>query len=169
MIGRRTKASDPAAVFLRDGDVVIMSRYARMSYHAVPRVLPRDHFINTSQVSDTTTDKQTATHNQLEWHTNEPSGDKSQSLTQNGSHKRYSQDTASAASAKRCKQEELRDVFDEELVKELRDKESSYWSRFEAYIDNNRINLNVRQMFHPDKGPDDYVWPLVDTWKPSES
>lgn len=29
----------PAAVFLRSGDIAIMSRHSRLSYHAVPRVM----------------------------------------------------------------------------------------------------------------------------------
>ena len=40
MIGGQTKSQEPEALYLRDGDVMIMSGSARMSYHAVPKVLP---------------------------------------------------------------------------------------------------------------------------------
>lgn len=42
MVGGRTLEDEATAVFLRSGDVVVMSRQSRRSYHAVPRVLRED-------------------------------------------------------------------------------------------------------------------------------
>jgi len=48
MIGGKTKEQESEAIFLRDGDVIIMSGFARMSYHAVPKVLPADFIFPTT-------------------------------------------------------------------------------------------------------------------------
>lgn len=40
MIGGRTRDVIPTAIFIRSGDVVLMSGEARYCYHAVPRMVP---------------------------------------------------------------------------------------------------------------------------------
>lgn len=40
LIGGHDKASDPSAILLNSGDVIIMSKEARLCYHAVPKILP---------------------------------------------------------------------------------------------------------------------------------
>lgn len=50
MIGGQAKTQEPEAIYLRDGDVVIMSGKARMSYHAVPKVLPLDFQLSCNQM-----------------------------------------------------------------------------------------------------------------------
>lgn len=42
LIGGATKDVKPTAMFLRSGDVVVMSGESRVAYHAVPLVLPRE-------------------------------------------------------------------------------------------------------------------------------
>lgn len=39
LIGGATADVRPSAVFLRSGDICVMSRQSRLSYHAVPRIL----------------------------------------------------------------------------------------------------------------------------------
>ena len=39
MIGGPSKKTEPSAIFLRNGDVLVMSQEARQSYHAVPKIL----------------------------------------------------------------------------------------------------------------------------------
>ncbi|XP_069117377.1 nucleic acid dioxygenase ALKBH1-like [Argopecten irradians] len=39
LIGGETKETEPSAVFLRSGDICVMSSSARLSYHAVPRIM----------------------------------------------------------------------------------------------------------------------------------
>lgn len=39
LIGGVTKEEKPSALFLKSGDVVIMSKQSRLCYHAVPRVM----------------------------------------------------------------------------------------------------------------------------------
>lgn len=39
MIGGPTIDEKPTAVFLKSGDIAIMSRDSRLSYHAVPRIM----------------------------------------------------------------------------------------------------------------------------------
>ncbi|XP_018787311.1 PREDICTED: DNA demethylase ALKBH1 [Bactrocera latifrons] len=52
LIGGRTKEMSPLAVYLRSGDVLIMSGESRLCYHAVPRVMkardePWNNFVHT--------------------------------------------------------------------------------------------------------------------------
>lgn len=39
LIGGRTKDEKPHALFLKSGDIVVMSKESRLSYHAVPRIV----------------------------------------------------------------------------------------------------------------------------------
>ena len=39
LLGGRTLDEAPSAMYLRSGDVVVMSRDTRLAYHAVPRIL----------------------------------------------------------------------------------------------------------------------------------
>lgn len=40
LVGGETKATEPVPIFLRSGDICIMSAEARLVYHAVPRIMP---------------------------------------------------------------------------------------------------------------------------------
>lgn len=42
LIGGPSINDKPSAVFLRSGDIAIMSRSSRLSYHAVPRIMKND-------------------------------------------------------------------------------------------------------------------------------
>lgn len=39
LIGGRTLDEEPTAIFLRSGDVLMMSEHSRLCYHAVPRII----------------------------------------------------------------------------------------------------------------------------------
>ena len=40
MLGGPTKATKPVTMYIRSGDIVVMEGPARLSYHAVPKILP---------------------------------------------------------------------------------------------------------------------------------
>ena len=40
LLGGKTKAIRPVAMYIRSGDIVVMSGAARLSYHAVPKIIP---------------------------------------------------------------------------------------------------------------------------------
>lgn len=42
LIGGKTIDEEPTAIFLKSGDIAVMSRESRLSYHAVPRILKTD-------------------------------------------------------------------------------------------------------------------------------
>jgi len=50
--------------------------------------------------------------------------------------------------------------FCEQTVKNVAEK--NYWEPFREYLASSRININIRQLFEPGKGPDDYNWPTTD-------
>lgn len=140
MIGGRTKAREPQSVYLRDGDVFIMSGDSRLSYHAVPRILP-PHYFTQSRVNRL----QTASTSEL----------KRRAVTVN----------ADEAKRRKSSPENTSDCFlDMELLSRV--ESSAFWDLFEDYVSKNRINLNVRQMFDLGRTADSYVWPDKDTWKP---
>lgn len=39
LLGGKTKEVKPAAMFLKSGDIVVMSKESRLSYHAVPKIV----------------------------------------------------------------------------------------------------------------------------------
>jgi len=53
LIGGPTKSTRPVAMFLRSGDILVMSGASRLAYHAVPRILSYSDFAisNTTKVS----------------------------------------------------------------------------------------------------------------------
>lgn len=52
LIGGPTTDIKPSAVFLKSGDIAVMSRESRLSYHAVPRILRGTHHWKLDSVSD---------------------------------------------------------------------------------------------------------------------
>lgn len=42
LLGGKTKDVTPSAMFLKSGDIVVMSKESRLCYHAVPRILKSD-------------------------------------------------------------------------------------------------------------------------------
>lgn len=43
LLGGVTKATEPVAVYLRSGDITVLSGDSRLAYHAVPRILPQHY------------------------------------------------------------------------------------------------------------------------------
>lgn len=141
MIGGSTKAQEPESIYLRDGDVIIMSGKSRMSYHAVPKILPLDFF---TQKLNGKLQKAVVTcgvKRPGEFYKTEET-------------KRKKSGAEQACSSK----------LNAKLFSDLEDP--LFWEPFDAYITNNRINLNVRQMFHHGKNADCYDWPETDMWTP---
>jgi len=56
LIGGETKETEPKAIFIRSGDVVIMTKQSRLSYHAVPRILSSSEDTQTTKFSYQTDD-----------------------------------------------------------------------------------------------------------------
>ncbi|KAJ8719603.1 hypothetical protein PYW08_011778 [Mythimna loreyi] len=44
LLGGKDKSVEPSAILINSGDIVIMSKEARLSYHAVPKILPATEF-----------------------------------------------------------------------------------------------------------------------------
>lgn len=42
MIGGPTRDEKPVAIFLKSGDIAVMSKESRLSYHAVPKIMKTD-------------------------------------------------------------------------------------------------------------------------------
>lgn len=148
MIGGQTKTKVPQALYLRDGDVVIMSGKARMSYHAVPKVLPKNVF-SAAKKSDTpsSVDKNTMTS------TVNPKCD------DECSKRSHCEEFTEHSSAKKVKHDADTSCFTQ-LIDCVHDTE--FWKPYETYLHESRINLNVRQLFEPGKQAKDYCWPTTD-------
>ncbi|XP_030569192.1 nucleic acid dioxygenase ALKBH1 isoform X1 [Drosophila novamexicana] len=102
LIGHNTLEEQPSALFLRSGDVLIMSRESRLCYHAIPRVMksqkePWNDFLTIPQ-----------------WKSKE--------------------------------------TFNSSMNFELYDQvtDTCFWMKFNSYITDSRININVRQVFSSD-------------------
>ena len=222
MIGGQTKSHEPEALYLRDGDVMIMSGDARMSYHAVPKVLPAipqsapSHAVQKVLPAATPTKQQEqcgevipaanthqtksikhASHHPTRTEVSQPSVTARQSdpntnnlekatsinnhssgaseshrltseaVTSNGvttNNKRTQGENRNMTRRhnKRSKSTSEYDncVYKTELLHHV--TESEFWEPYEKYLQTSRININIRQMVEPGKGPDDYVWPTID-------
>ncbi|XP_063385157.1 nucleic acid dioxygenase ALKBH1 [Cydia fagiglandana] len=105
LIGGKDKSVEPSAILLDSGDVMIMSKEARLCYHAVPKILP-------AQTS--------------------PWADK-EDLNKVS----YSEASFKYISDKK------------QLVSEMnKNVEEAVWSPFQDYIQESRINMNVRQVLN---------------------
>lgn len=176
MIGGHTKSQEPEALFLRDGDIVIMSGVARMSYHAVPRVLPYEKLTGSRTPLTTWTIPKCETDKQNSDCTagNEPASQANHACTlslsdtaDNGAVKRHLSTNASISKTevKRAKSK-CDNVHLTDLINSI---DNDLWKPFEGYLETSRININIRQMFEPGKDAEDYEWPSVDTFCPPAS
>ncbi|XP_049874946.1 nucleic acid dioxygenase ALKBH1 [Pectinophora gossypiella] len=103
LIGGKEKSKDPSAILLQSGDIAIMSKEARLCYHAVPKILPSSN---------------------APW------------------------DDQELASTIICDNNNLKYMKHQDEIVSLMNKnmDNSEWSRFKEYIEQSRINMNVRQV-----------------------
>lgn len=119
LIGGPTKEEKPVAIFLKSGDIAVMSKESRLSYHAVPKILKTDigwlnepfENTNTCCASDT---------------------------TDNAS------DTGALVTKRRRLASEYCDSFAENIWDFVIDQ--TQWQPYAEYICDCRININVRQV-----------------------
>lgn len=111
LIGGRTKDVKPTAVFLKSGDIAVMSRDSRLCYHAVPKIMPATiepwKYLRNEDINDNNDDKILNKKRKIM-----PNNDSSQ--------------------------------IDVELWEHVSD--SMFWEEFNDYVQDCRININVRQV-----------------------
>lgn len=56
LIGNENRMSKPSALYLKSGDIVIMSGKSRLAYHAVPKILANEHLSSTYFTYDKSSD-----------------------------------------------------------------------------------------------------------------
>ncbi|XP_030378930.1 nucleic acid dioxygenase ALKBH1 [Scaptodrosophila lebanonensis] len=110
LIGGTTREERPSALYLRSGDVLIMSQQSRLCYHAVPRVMKT----------------------QEEPWNNLPADDADEKLMK-PERKKLRRDF-----------EDNSNVCDMSLYRLVRD--DSFWLPYMHYLNDSRININVRQV-----------------------
>lgn len=124
LIGGPSINDKPSAVFLRSGDIAVMSKSSRLSYHAVPRIMKSD--IPPS------------------WRT----------TMENTSNAQEDNPNEDAIQAKRRKtdfpetdinQQLDKTKLDGQLWKDTLD-DDAFWRPFDEYVKECRININVRQV-----------------------
>lgn len=95
LLGGKTKEEKPAAMFLKSGDVIVMSKESRLCYHAVPRIM--EGCLKTWKIEE---------------------------------------------------DDEINEEVDlnMELICEL--GKESFWLPFNKYLEDSRININVRQVLN---------------------
>lgn len=122
LIGGPSINDKPAAVFLRSGDIAVMSRSSRLSYHAVPRIMRSD-------ISPG-------------WKTSIPN----RIITLKVNHEAESQAKRRKTEFPEPNQnEQLETVnLDEKLWATVAD--DAFWQPFDDYVQGCRININIRQV-----------------------
>lgn len=113
MIGGKTIDEKPHAIYLKSGDIVIMSKESRLSYHAVPRVF-----------------KTVEKNWMIEGNLNKGNG------------------SPSPMDQQRTKRQKTENVDDLNVDMDLWNAcdTTDFWTPFSEYLNNNRININVRQV-----------------------
>ncbi|CAH2090350.1 unnamed protein product [Euphydryas editha] len=101
LIGGHDKSHEPSAILLNSGDILVMSKQARLCYHAVPKILPA----STQPWND---------HEELK------------TITYNDVKTKYINETI--------------------LVTEINKNTDKEWTHFGSYVQESRINVNVRQV-----------------------
>lgn len=104
LLGCKDKSVEPSAILINSGDIVVMSKEARLCYHAVPKILPAP---------------------ESPWDTVDIEKEPSKSP----SFKYIS------------KSEEIKSMIRE-------NEDNKKWERFRNYIQESRINMNVRQVLN---------------------
>ncbi|KAH3856758.1 hypothetical protein DPMN_099352, partial [Dreissena polymorpha] len=156
LIGGPTKATTPTAVFLHSGDIVLMTKQARLSYHAVPRILPGnpEHLHNCFYGDDDVIITESQGDKSIQQYV-ESSGDSNEidpySDTANqkpphinivqsdsASHKEDVVETPTMK-GNNCSVDELGVIMDEVL-------QGLDWAPFHEYLNVSRVNVNVRQV-----------------------
>lgn len=100
LLGGHDKFEEPSAILLNSGDVIVMSKEARLCYHAVPKILPAS--------------SQPWSYKEVE---------KLNAIVYNGSNFKYLR-----------KETEMNKITNE------------MWAHCDSYINESRININVRQV-----------------------
>lgn len=120
LIGGKTKDEKPSAIFLKSGDIVVMSKESRLSYHAVPRILKTDvEWINKPfGTNDVGSD--------------DDSNESDDILKNHGKRKKLDVPVS-------CDDRVQRDIWEN-----CTDKK--WWRPYADYIADCRININVRQV-----------------------
>ncbi|KAF9422913.1 hypothetical protein HW555_001456 [Spodoptera exigua] len=105
LIGGKDKSVEPSAILIKSGDIVVMSKEARLCYHAVPKILPSpDSPWEESNISDVFSNKVSSFK-----YISEP--------------------------------DEFVGTMNENI-------DNKIWNRFRNYIQESRINMNVRQVLN---------------------
>ncbi|KAH9642230.1 hypothetical protein HF086_005560 [Spodoptera exigua] len=105
LIGGKDKSVEPSAILIKSGDIVVMSKEARLCYHAVPKILPSpDSPWEETDISDVFSNKVSSFK-----YISEP--------------------------------DEFVGTMNENI-------DNQKWNRFRNYIQESRINMNVRQVLN---------------------
>lgn len=108
LIGGQNKSIEPSALLLQSGDIVIMSKEARLCYHAVPRIVPAESSPWDQDDLEALSNINNDTNVDFKYISN---------------------------------QNQILDLME-------RCKNNKIWKQFESYIEESRINMNVRQVLN---------------------
>lgn len=101
LIGGHEKSHEPSAILLNSGDILVMSKEARLCYHAVPKILPA-------------LNKPWNNHEELKIIT--------------------------------CDDVKTKYINVQKIVTEMNRNVNNEWTYFGSYVQESRINVNVRQV-----------------------
>ena len=150
LMGTTTKAEEPVPVFLHSGDIVVMSGASRLAYHAVPRIISTAaRLLPWSKAEKPHSEKGTCSHHEQI----------STSDSKNVGGRDWSQCDSSAGDDTLLKpfiNSELAQNSESQLewfknINSYIDEsvKNSNFELFHKYLQQIRINMNVRQVFKP--------------------
>ena len=186
LLGGATKQTEPVAMFLNSGDIVVMSGACRLSYHAVPKVIPTNSIPQCFNLPETlqksnNCDKVDSTSSNLRKSENLLGVTSSEATVKPLSCMKCDHTERDTDSNTEVSEEDPCNVCDkseekptvnknctclhhkaglnckesvEEMIASVNEKientmQTIGWEPFGSYIKEERINMNVRQVFYP--------------------
>lgn len=131
LIGGQTKDIMPRAMFIRSGDIVVMSEQSRLAYHGVPKILPPSNY--GTPIPSCLSEAELVQRVQ-QIHTMEPF---------------CLMEVQKLVHAENNQLKNNKSIFDfEDILKFDYHKLQANWRYFEQYLASTRININIRQVYH---------------------
>jgi len=156
LIGGPTKETEPTPLFLHSGDICLMTRRARLSFHAVPRILPgyadelRHCFygdddadkLDDDNVDIETTEIDTNHGVSAEDDPYNAKLDNKKVFIENDVNGEFANEpeiVTATVGGNKCSVENLSELMDEVVAE-------TDWTTFQKYLNISRVNVNVRQV-----------------------
>ena len=141
LLGGQSIDDEPTAMYIRSGDVVIMSGYSRLCYHGIPKIMKS----TSAPWEPDTVLRDDLKRDFNSSHADSQTAETKTDSTANSAHE-VSQNQSPEPKKRKLDTTSLIDKVECFKIEHLCD--DKFWSPFKKYVEHSRINMNVRQVLH---------------------